>query len=295
MTGYYTKPFYQSQKWWAWLLGQGFSLYAASQGLIDWQWVLAPALGFSVGQGLADFGKNRVKQDVAEVLTGNENIADLTNGSGSREAEIQSGQTQQQYIDKPVETTVLMQDQNARFKLESFREAVMHRAKTIYCEDNAADWESDRANWPGRFYSSAMQLALIGAVNINQVLSAWDEHLSIGEKAFEQLFGFNLDSAWEHLNEGKCPARSVRSMIRQRGDAYYAIYLELVRARVTLDELEQIEARGLDWQGVLGARISIYHVGERAGMVLEPDKYSNRGGNLVSRPGIGGASNMPGL
>ncbi len=59
MTDTKEKPFYQSKKFWSSVLAQLISVYAASQGFIDWQWVLAPALGFTVGQGMADLGKNK--------------------------------------------------------------------------------------------------------------------------------------------------------------------------------------------------------------------------------------------
>ncbi len=287
MTEYYTKPFYQSRKWWAWIIGQGFALFAASKGLIDWQWVLAPALGFSVGQGLADLGKNRGQAESGGTVG-------QTGAAAAEEKEYadeSSEPAQQAAAAVPAAAPSLMQPPGGRFDSGAFRAEVMHRAKTIYCEAAGTDWESPGANWPGRFYASAAYLAALPAYTIGQVLAAWDEHLRTGERAFGQLFGFTLDDACDHLNEGECPARTVRSMVRQKGDAYYAIYLELVRARIILDELEQIEARALDWQSVLGMPISVYHVGERADIVLDPAKYNNEGGRLVPRPGIGAAGN----
>ncbi len=291
MNGYYTKPFYQSQKWWAWLIGQGFALYAASQGLIDWQWVLAPALGFSLGQGLADLGKNRTAAEAVTSAVRPDSVL-ATPSAQPATAESECCLSAGEEASVSAEASAPLPQARVRFERDEFRNEVMIRAKAIYCEDAAAEWEGDKANWPGRFYASAAQLGMIPALSTAQVLCAWDEHLSIAEKAFEQLFGFPLDSARDHLADGECPARSVRSMVRQRGDAHYAVYLELVRVRIIVDELERIEARGLDWRSVLGTQISIYHVGERAGMVLEPDRYGNEDGRLVPRPGIGGASNM---
>jgi len=264
MNEFYEKPFYQSQKWWTWAVGQGLSVFAASQGLIDWQWVLAPALGFSVGQGLADFGKNRRMPNALKKPAAPANDANQAYPAAQPAPTPQPPPLPSSAPPEPPAS-------GGHWDLDAFDQLVQKKAPLKYSVLN-----------PATELFMAMDLGQVTrAEHFDHVEAYWDYIQMKADSRFNSIWGYSYAEALENVAEPGCPSKpstcgrfsSLKHKALSLGEQYYTAFLDYSRIQRKAGDIAELSyhvQRGLNWRAMLPTnRQTLYWTGESAAELLK--------------------------